>query len=96
MSGEGNDDGREMRKEGRRGSIKRRRKKMKSRKGKKSEKRRGKKSERQRGSRRKRRAVWRGRMNNRKGWRREEATRRVWKWSMMKEGRVRKREGKRR
>ena len=37
----GNDDGREMRKEGRRGSIKRRRKKMKSRKGKKSEKRRG-------------------------------------------------------
>lgn len=35
-------------------------------------------------------------MNNRKGWRREEATRRVWKWSMMKEGRVRKREGKRR
>ena len=27
MSGEGNDDGREMRKEGRRGSIKRRRKK---------------------------------------------------------------------
>ena len=33
MSGEGNDDGREMRKEGRRGSIKRRRKKISQGKG---------------------------------------------------------------